>query len=291
MKIGYIGLGLMGRAMVECLQNAGHELVVIGNRDRSGVEQAVARGAREASSVAEMTGSVDVVMICVGTSDQVEALTLGEGGILSTIKAGQMVLDFGTSLPASTQKIGAAMADKGAHYMDCPLGRTPAQAVDGNLNIMAGGSDEAFALAKPILDVVGENVFHLGPLGAGNTVKLLNNYVGMTFVATVAEAYAAADAAGLDRKTVYDVMGSGPIHSAMLDMISAYMVKGEKIMAFSIGNASKDLGYFRQMAGDLGIENTMSGPSSQMFANAVQAGRGDDLVPQLIDYVSGTTGG
>ena len=154
---------------------------------------------------------------------------------------------------------------------------------------MVGGSDEAFALAKPILDVVGENVFHLGPLGAGNTVKLLNNYIGMTFVATVAEAYAAADAAGLDRKTVYDVVGSGPIHSTMLDMISAYMVNGEKIMEFSIGNASKDLSYFRQMASDLGIKNTMSGPSSALFAAATDSGVGNNLVPELIDYVTKTS--
>ena len=290
MKIGFIGLGLMGRAMVQCLQEAGYDLVVMGNRDRTGVEQALGRGATEAASVVEMVKAVDAIMICVSTSDQVEALTLGEGGILSAVSEGQIVMDFGTSLPASTQKIGAAMAEKGAHYLDCPLGRTPAQALEGKLNIMTGATDEAFALAKPLLDVVGENVFHLGGLGAGNTVKLLNNYIGMTFVATVSEAYAAADAAGIDRKTVYDVVGSGPIHSMMLDMISAYMVDGKKIMEFSIGNASKDLGYFRQMVSDLGLENKMSEASSAMFAAATQSGAGDDLVPQIIDFVTSQNG-
>ena len=286
MKIGFIGLGLMGRAMVQCLQASGHDLVVMGNRDRTGVEQALGRGATEATSLAEMTKAVEAVMICVSTSDQVEALTLGEGGILSAVSEGQIIMDFGTSLPASTKKIGAAFAEKGAHYLDCPLGRTPAQALEGKLNIMTGGTDAAFAAAKPMLDVVGENVFHLGGLGAGNTVKLLNNYIGMTFVATVAEAYAAADTAGIDRKTVFDVVGSGPISSMMLDMISAYMVDGKKIMEFSIGNASKDLGYFRQMVNDLGIENKMSEASSAMFAAAADSGAGDDLVPQLIDFVT-----
>ena len=291
MKIGFIGLGLMGRAMVECLQRAGHDLVVMGNRDRTGVEQALGRGAQEAGSLAEMTKAVEAVMICVSTSDQVEKIVLGEDGILSAASVGQMVLDFGTSLPESTKKIGAALAEQGVHYMDCPLGRTPAQAVDGKLNIMAGGTDESFAKAKPVLDVVGENVFHLGPLGAGNTIKLLNNYVGMTFAATMAEAYVAADAAGISRKSVYDVVGSGPIHSVMLDMISAYMVDGKKTMEFSIGNASKDLGYFRQMVSDLGLDNRMSAPSSAMFATATDSGMGDDLVPQLIDWVSAQSKG
>ncbi|WP_341367796.1 NAD(P)-dependent oxidoreductase [Yoonia sp. BS5-3] len=286
MKIGFIGLGLMGRAMVECLQKAGHDLVVMGNRDRTGVEQALARGAEEATSLTALTQNVETVMICVSNSDQVETLVLGDGGILSAVSAGQVVLDFGTSLPASTKKIGAALAEKGAHYMDCPLGRTPAQAVDGLLNIMVGGTDESFAKAKPLLEQLGENVFHLGPLGAGNTIKLLNNYIGMTFVATVAEAYVAADAAGLSRKSVYDVVGSGPIHSTMLDMVSAYMVDGKKTMEFSVANASKDLGYFRQMASDLGLENRMSAPSAAMFAAATESGTGDELVPQLIDWVS-----
>ncbi|MEP2534280.1 NAD(P)-dependent oxidoreductase [Shimia sp.] len=286
MKIGFIGLGLMGRAMVQCLQNAGHDLVVMGNRDRTGVEQALARGAQEATSARALTQASDVVMLCVSTSEQVENLVYGEGGILSAVSDGQIVLDFGTSLPESTKKIGAAMAEKGVHYMDCPLGRTPASAVDGKLNIMAGGSQEAFDSAKPILDQLGENIFHLGPLGSGNTIKLLNNYIGMTFVATISEAYATADAAGISRGALYDVVGSGPLHSMMLDMVSAYMVGGENKMEFTIANASKDLGYFRQMAGDLGLENRMSEASSAMYAAATEDGAGGDLVPQIVDWVT-----
>lgn len=163
--IGFIGLGLMGRAMVGCLQAAGYHVTVIGNRDRSGIEEALARGGAEASSAAELAANCDIVMLCMSTSAQVEARVLGEGGVLEGARDGLVVVDFGTSLPASTQKIAAAMAEKGAAYLDAPLGRTPAHAEEGKLNIMAAGDKAAYDKIKPVLDVLGENVFHLGASG------------------------------------------------------------------------------------------------------------------------------
>lgn len=159
MKIGFIGLGLMGRAMVECLQKAGFELTVLGNRDRTGVEEALARGGAEADSAKQLAQSSDIIMICVATSEQVEQRIYGEDGVLAGAKEGQVIIDFGTSLPASTLKIGADLAKQGATYLDAPLGRTPAHAKDGLLNIMCAGDEAAYSRVKPVLDVLGENVF------------------------------------------------------------------------------------------------------------------------------------
>jgi len=285
-RIGFIGLGLMGRAMVGCLQDAGYPLRVLGNRDRSGLEAALARGATETGSARALTETTDVVMLCMGTSDQVEARVYGPEGILAGAREGQVVIDFGTSLPASTQKIAADLAARGALYLDAPLGRTPAHAAQGKLNIMCAGDPAAFERVRPILDVLGENVFHLGPSGTGHTIKLINNFFAMTTACAMSEAFALADAAGIDRAALHAVMAAGPLRSGMMDFIRAYAVEGRVDLAFSVGNAAKDVGYYRRMAADLGARSRMSGAADQTLSEAVAAGFGAHLVPELVDYLS-----
>lgn len=285
MKIGFIGLGLMGRAMVECLQRADYDLIVLGNRDRTGVEEALSRGGTEAETARALTEAADVVMLCVGNSDQVESRIYGDDGILAGVKPGQIVIDFGTSLPASTLKIGEALAAKGAFYLDAPLGRTPAHARDGLLNIMCAGDKAAYEQVKPVLDVVGENVFHLGKLGNGHTIKLINNFFGMTTVCTMAEAFALADSAGIERQALYDVMAAGPNHSPMMAFIRNYAVDGEIDLAFSVANAAKDVGYYRQMAQDLGLSSRMSGSADATLREARDGGDGGLMVPEMIDWM------
>jgi len=284
--IGFIGLGLMGRAMVQCLQDAGYGMVVLGNRDRTGVQDAVARGASEASSARALAEASDVVMLCMGTSDQVESRIYGEDGVLAGIGAGKTVIDFGTSLPASTLKIGAAMAAKGATYLDAPLGRTPAHAKDGKLNIMCAGDTDAFEAVKPLLDVLGENVFHLGALGNGHTIKLINNAYAMTTACAMAEAFAMADTAGIDRAALHGVMAAGPNHSGMMDFIRNYATQGQIDLAFSVTNAAKDVGYYRQMAQDLGLQSRMSGAADATLREARDGGDGGLMIPEMVDWMT-----
>ena len=286
MKIGFIGLGLMGRAMVECLQKAGFELTVLGNRDRTGVEEALARGGSEAASAKALTEAADIVMICVGTSDQVEQRIYGDEGVLAGAKAGQIVIDFGTSLPASTLKIGADLAKKGATYLDAPLGRTPAHAKEGLLNIMCAGDEVAYAKVKSVLDVLGENVFHLGKLGNGHTIKLLNNYYAMTSANAMAEAFAMADAAGIERDALFNVLAAGPNRSGMMEFIRNYAVEGRIDLAFSAANARKDIGYYRQMADDLGKHSRMSASTYALLSEVCESGNGNMMVPAIVDWFS-----
>lgn len=290
-KIGFLGLGLMGGAMVECLQKKGYAVTVLGNRDRTRLEQAIARGAVEASSAKEVAEKSDIVMFCMGTSDHVEARVYGENGVLSGISAGKIVIDFGTSLPSSTKKIAADMAEKGASYLDAPLGRTPAHAVDGLLNIMCAGSEEAYARALPVLQDLGENVFHLGESGAGHTVKLMNNFFGMTVACAMSEAFAMADRAGIDRESFYNVVSAGPLHSGMMDFVKGYAVDSDPAqLEFSIANATKDIGYYRQMATDLGANSTMSACAFNVLESARDDGRGDQMVSQVVDWFSDNLG-
>lgn len=284
--IGFIGLGLMGRAMVACLQDAGYPVIALGNRDRTGMDEALARGATEAESAKALAEAADIVMLCMGTSEHVEARVYGADGVLAGAKPGQVVIDFGTSLPASTLKIGADLAEKGAIYLDAPLGRTPAHAYEGKLNIMCSGEMAGYEKVKPVLEVLGENVFHLGKLGNGHTIKLINNFYGMTTVAAMAEAFALADSAGIERMALYDVMAAGPNHSGMMDFMKNYATSGQVDLAFSVANGAKDVGYYRQMATDLGLHSRMSKAADATLREARDGGSGELMVPELVDWMT-----
>ncbi|MEP1207539.1 MAG: NAD(P)-dependent oxidoreductase [Rhizobiaceae bacterium] len=286
-SIGFIGLGLMGDAMVQRLQAQGYQLQVIANRSREKIEAAVARGAVEHSSTKALAEASDIVMLCMDTSASVETRMLGDDGVLAGLSAGNVVIDFGTSLPASTRSLGEKAAAIGAAYMDAPLGRTPAHALDGQLNIMGAGDKDVFDRVKPVLDDLGENVFHLGPLGAGHTVKLINNFFGMTVANSMAEAFAMADLAGVERQTLYDVMAAGPLHSGMMDFVKGYAVNGKPDdLAFAIKNARKDVGYYATMADDAGVTSLMSSGAKTALGLAVADGRGDQMVSQMVDFFS-----
>lgn len=284
-KIGFIGIGLMGSAMVRRLLAVGYDVTVLANRSRPLVDQVVEAGAVEVSSAKEVAEASDIVMLCMGTSAHVESRMRGDDGVMAGLSAGNVVIDFGTSLPASTIALGAEVAELGATYMDAPLGRTPQQAVDGLLNIMAAGDKATFDRVRPVLDDLGENVFHLGPLGAGHSTKLINNFFAQNMVNALCEAYAMADKAGLDRKNLYDVISAGPLHSGMMDFISTYALEGDSSkMQFSIQNATKDVNYYVQMTKDAGVKTMMGDNTLAALKGAVDAGMGDQLVPEVLDY-------
>ncbi|NDR59272.1 NAD(P)-dependent oxidoreductase [Pseudoruegeria sp. M32A2M] len=282
--IGFIGLGLMGGNMVENLQNRGYELVVM-DLNKDAVASVLARGnAKEAASPKELAAASDIVMLCLTTSAVVEKVVYGDEGILAGIKEGSVLIDFGTSIPASTRKIGADLAAKGAGMIDAPLGRTPAHAKDGLLNIMAAGDQATFEKVKPVLDEQGENVFHLGALGAGHTTKLINNFMGMTTVCAMSQAFAVATKAGVDRQQLFDIMSTGPSNSPFMHFCKNYAVDGVSDLGFSIANANKDLGYFLKMVEDLGTRAEIAEGTSHNLQTAFDAGMGDGNVPEIFDY-------
>ncbi|NNL04173.1 MAG: NAD(P)-dependent oxidoreductase, partial [Xanthomonadales bacterium] len=272
--IGFIGLGLMGGNMVENLQNKGFELVVM-DLNKEAVATVVARGATTATSAKELAAASDIVMLCLTTSAVVEKLVYADDGILAGIREGAVLIDFGTSIPASTRKIGADLAAKGAGMIDAPLGRTPAHAKDGLLNIMASGDKATFDKVKPVLDEQGENVFYLGALGAGHTTKLINNFMGMTTVTAMSQAFAVADLAGVDRQQLWEIMSTGPSNSPFMQFCKNYAVDGVSDLGFSINNANKDLGYFLEMVKDLGTESQIAEGTSSNLRAAVDAGMGN----------------
>ncbi len=284
-KIGFIGLGLMGAAMVERLQSQGYPVTVMAHRNRVPIEAAMARGASEAKSPGELAAASEIVMLCVDTSDAVESVMRGTNGIIDNLAAGSLVIDFGTSIPLSTIELAKEVAAKGSSMMDAPLGRTPSHALEGKLNIMGAGAEADYARAKPVLDDLGENVFYVGGIGTGHTLKLINNFYAQTKACALAEAFAMADVAGLDRKVLYDVMSSGPLNSGFMDFIKANAIDGNpNALAFSITNARKDVGYYAAMADGFGVPSMMSAATKGTLGLAKAQGWGERMVPELVDY-------
>ena len=282
--IGFIGLGLMGGNMVENLQKRGYQVNVM-DLNKDAVASVIARGnATEMSSPGELASKSDIVQLCVTTSEVVEKLVYGDDGILAGIRPGSVLIDFGTSIPASTQRIGADLAAQGAGMLDAPLGRTPAHAKDGLLNIMAAGDKATFDKYEPVLKEQGENVFYLGVLGAGHTTKLINNFMGMTTVTAMSQAFAAAELAGVDRAQLYSIMSAGPSNSPFMKFCKNYSVDGVSDLGFSMNNANKDLRYFVQMMSDLGTRSLVAEGTSTNLQAAVDAGMGAGNVPEIYDY-------
>ncbi len=290
--IGFIGLGLMGAAMVTRLQSLGYELTVIANRSRAAVDAAVARGATEVTTARVVAEASDITMICVDTTANVEARMRGADGVIAGLAPGKVVIDFGTSLPGSTRALGQEVAATGAQMLDSPIGRTPSHAIEGKINLMCSGDKATYDKVKPVLDDLGENVFHLGALGSGHTIKLINNFFAQCIANGMAEAFAMADVAGVDRKMVYDVIAAGPLHNGMMDFIAAYGLDGDdQKLAFSIKNAAKDVGYYAQMCSDAGFGSMMSDAPLSALKTAIDEGRGEEMVPRMVDFFAGRAKG
>lgn len=291
-RIGFVGLGLMGSAMVQRLLSLDYQITVVAHKNRAPIDLAVAKGAKEATSPAELAKANEIIMLCVDTSAAVEAVMRGKEGVLKQLQPNSLVIDFGTSIPGSTQKLAQECLTKEASMMDAPLGRTPVHAADGLLNIMAAGRITDFERAKPVLEDLGENVFYVGPVGAGHTLKLINNSFAMTTACAMSEAFAMADLAGLSRKTLYEVMSAGPLRSGMMDFIKAAAVDNDPgKLAFSVSNGLKDIGYYLNMAENFGVQSFVSPAIKKTLDLAEDSGYGDKMVPEMVDFIVDVFGG
>lgn len=212
----------------------------------------------------------------------------GDDGVLAGLKTDAVVIDFGTSLPDSTTALGEEVAAAGGVYLDCPISKTPAQALTGELNLMCSGDQGAFARAKPVLDDLSENLFHLGSLGTGHKIKLINNFFAMTTAMAMTEAFAMADVVDVPREKLYQVMSAGPLRSGMMDFVKANAVDGDPTkLAFAVKNAKKDVGYYATMAEQAGAVSLMSGCARQTLSLGVANGYGDRVVPEMLEFFEG----
>lgn len=285
--IGFIGVGLMGHGMAKNLVTKGYPLVVMGHRNRQPVDSLKALGAREAATPRELAAQCDIVHLCVTGSPQVEAVMRGPDGVLAGGRAGLTVIDCSTSNPVSTLQLAAEASARGITFVDAPLSRTPKEAEAGTLDTMVGADDATFARIEPVLRCWAGNVVHLGPVGLGHKMKLINNFVAMGYAALFAEALAIARKAGLSIEQFHAVIGSGRMRSPFYDTFMQWSLHGDpEAHKFTIANAHKDMRYLASMAGEVGAINPIQAQVKNSFAAMEAAGQGERYVPMLADFIA-----
>ena len=289
--VGFIGVGLMGHGMAKNLLAKGHPLVVLGHRNRDPVEHLKSLGAREAATPRDLAAMCDIVHLCVTGSPQVEANLRGPDGVIASGKRGLIVIDCSTSNPVSTLALGEELRAAGMTLADAPLSRTPVEAEAGTLDTMVGCDDATFATIEPVLRCWAGNVVHLGPLGLGHKMKLVNNFIAMGYAALFSEAIAIARKAGLTVEQFHSVIGSGRMRSGFYDTFIRWSREGdENAHKFSIANAHKDMRYLASMAGELGAVNPLQAQVKNAFAAMEAAGQGQRFVPMLADVIAAQNG-
>lgn len=289
--IGFIGVGLMGQGMAQSLLNKGFALTVMGHRNRKPVEELVAGGAKEAKTPRELAQNATIIFLCVTGSAQVEAVVNGPDGIIAGAKPGTVVVDCSTSDPGSTVKIAAELEARGLHLADAPLGGTPAQAALGQLSAMIGASPEVFARIRPACEAWAQKVVHLGPVGDGHKMKLLNNFLSMGYAAIYAEALTLAGKIGITPQTFDSVLRGSRMDCGFYQTYFQYVLERDRdAHKFTLVNALKDVRYLESVANAAGVPNPVGNAVKNAFASAVAAGRGEDYVPMLSDFVAAQSG-
>jgi len=290
-KIGFIGIGMMGHGAAKNLVEKGFPLAFVAHRNRAPADDLLKRGAKEVRGAAELAGMSDVVILCLPSSREVEAIVLGTGGVIEEAHAGLTVVDMTTADPASTRRVAAALKSRGVDFVDAPLGRNPKDAEAGRLNAMVGADAASFAKVRPVLEAFCENVFHCGPVGAGHTVKLVNNFVGLGTAAVVAEGLVAAARAGLDLGKVREVIAAGGANSAMFQGITRNLLDGDaQAGQFALANAAKDVRYFCAWSGAEPAVQPVAPAVLNAYNLALGLGRGADFLPKLVDALAGLNG-
>jgi len=280
MHVGLIGAGMMGHGMAANLLKHGHQVTVIAHRNRAPVEDLVAKGAREAKTLAEVA-KAEVILLCVTTSKVVED-TIRQ--LKPQLRAGQIIMDAGTSAPAATKKLAHELEALGVAYADIPLTGGPEQAEQGVLGVLCGATDETFARINPLLACFATTIRHFGPPGSGHTAKLISNYLVTGMVALVAEAFGAARQATIDWKDLYEVMLNGSGNSGVLRKMVEPALKGDfDGYRFALANAAKDMGYYAELAEGLGCNSRLTESVAEVFARAVETGHGGRNVSHLLD--------
>jgi len=221
--IGFIGLGIMGKPMARNLVGAGYRVIAL-NRSRGPVDELVALGATTAATPRDVAAQSDVVITMLPDSPDVESVALGDDGIAAEIRSGALWIDMSTIAPATTQRVAAELEAKGVTSVDAPVSGGEKGAIDAALSIMVGGSEEAFARAKPIFEALGKNIVHVGALGAGQVTKACNQIVVGVTIEAVAEALALAEASGVDPAKVRAALLGGFAQSKILEVHGQRMI-------------------------------------------------------------------
>ena len=285
MKVGFIGLGIMGSRQAASLRREGFELTVF-NRTRERAEQwASEHGGDVAGSPREVGECSDVVVTMVVDGQQVEQMLLGDGGAVAGARPGTLFIDMSTIGPAAARRIGAALAERGHGFVDAPVTGSAPKAEDGTLTIMAGGSDDDMRRAMPLLEAMGEIIVHVGEAGTGQQVKVLSNAVSAVNCATLAQALVVGSRAGVDLGALLKVMGAGSANSTMLELKGEPMLADDFTPLFKLEHMLKDVVLCLQDARAAGAAFPFAALAGELYAAGAGRGLGEQDFAAVLEVI------
>ena len=284
MKIGFIGLGIMGRPMAMNLKNGGHDLIV---PERSSLTDEIRGAAKVVASPKAVAAEADVVILMVPDTPDVGAVLFGEDGVAAGLKTGTLVIDMSSISPIETKEYAAKVAAKGCDYVDAPVSGGEVGAKNAALTIMAGGSETGFARAKPLFDLLGKNITHVGPVGAGQVCKVANQIIVALNIQAVSEALVFASKAGADPAKVRQAIMGGFASSRILELHAERMINGTFNPGFKVKLHQKDLNLALSSAKALSLSLPNTAIAQQMFSSVMAHGGGELDHSALIQAIEG----
>ena len=281
MHIGFVGAGLMGHGIALNLLKGGHQVTVVAHRNPAPVEDLVKRGATKAAGLPELAEGAEVIVTCVTNSKVVREVV---ESLKPHLKAGQIILDMGTSDPAVNRQLAAELESQGIAFAEAPVMGGPEQAAAGELGALVGADEETLERLRPVLECACATISHVGEVGAGQTAKLISNYLTLGMAALVADSFNVARKSGIDWEKLYAAMLRGSGNSGALRKIVEPALKGDYDgHAFSLANAHKDMSYYSALAGEGGFRSRLAEEVLAVYDKAVADGLGDRRVSRLID--------
>lgn len=272
--IGFIGLGLMGQPMAMHLHDAGYP-VVIYNRSRPVVEQLAARRMMAAGSPREVAERATVIVVMVSDTPAVEQVLLGDNGVVHALQPGSVVVDMGTTAVMPTRDFASEVRNRGADYVDAPVSGGQVGAQQASLTIMAGGSDEAFERVRPVFEVLGSNVTHVGEVGAGQVAKAANQIIVGLTIGAVAEALTLAKKAGVDPAKVRAALQGGFAWSRIMELHGQRMIDGTFEPGGKVVTQRKDLAQALELAQRMGLELPATQLNRELYDRLIERGGGE----------------
>ncbi len=283
-RVGFIGLGVMGKPMARNLIEAGHELVLY-SRTRASVDEVAGDGATAASSAREVADRAGVVILMLPDSPQVREVLEGNDGLLAAAREGTLVIDMSTISPVVTREIAAECGERGIGWVDAPVSGGDVGAREATLSIMAGGSDEDFARAKPLFEALGKTIVHVGPVGAGQVVKACNQVVVALTIEAVSEALVLGSKAGVDPATIIEVLSGGLAASKVMEVRGRNFLEHDFTPGFRVDLHHKDLGIALATAREYGVALPSTAAVDQMLQALRSNGRGDRDHSALLTHI------
>lgn len=274
MKVGFVGLGIMGAPMAANLIGAGFALNVY-NRTPGKCEALEKLGARAYPTPAGLASASEVVVTIVSDTPDVEAVLFGENGLAEGLEPGSVVIDMSTISPTRTVEFAARLADRRVDMLDAPVSGGDKGAIAGTLSIMVGGKQEAFNRCLPLFEAMGRNIVYAGPSGSGQKTKLVNQVVGSLNLLAMIEGIRMAEQAGLDPQRTLDAVGAGAAGSWMWTHLGPRVARRDFAPGFMIRLHQKDLRLAAEFARDLGIDMPGTALSHELFTEALRKGLGE----------------